>query len=312
MAEGNPFSLGEKVAGEAGRMRVWRLGAVATDDRASRSPGSRHLLPRREGDPRDPGASPPDALTRDAWLGGRLILMQPNGGHRVGSDAALLAAAAETPEGLVVDVGAGVGAVGLALARRSARVTVDLVEIDAALATLAAENAALNGLAERVRVLTLDIGAAHARREAGLADEGAEAVITNPPFLTSGRSRVSPDPKRARAHAFDAKEPAAPLAAWLRACLAILKPGGRFVMIHRPDALAAILGAAENRLGALALLPIHPRAGQAAHRLLVSGVKGSKAPPRIAPGLVLHRADGKLTDEADAIHRGEALIDWGH
>ncbi len=82
-------------------------------------------------------------------------------------------------------------------------------------------------------------------------------------------------------------------------------------MIHRPDALAAILAAAENRLGALALLPVHPRAGAPAHRLLVSGVKGSKAPLRIAPALVLHEADGRLTAEADAIHRGERLIAWG-
>ncbi len=82
-------------------------------------------------------------------------------------------------------------------------------------------------------------------------------------------------------------------------------------MIHRPEALAAILAAAENRLGARVLLPVHPRAGVSAHRLLVSGVKGSRAPLRIAPALILHQADGRLTAEADAIHRGDALIDWG-
>jgi tRNA1(Val) A37 N6-methylase TrmN6 len=75
--------------------------------------------------------------------------------------------------------------------------------------------------------------------------------------------------------------------------------------------LAAILGAAENRLGALALIPVHPRAGASAHRILVAGVKGSKAPLRIAPGLALHEADGRLTSEADALHRGERLVDWG-
>ena len=82
-------------------------------------------------------------------------------------------------------------------------------------------------------------------------------------------------------------------------------------MIHRPDSLAPILAAAENRLGAVALLPVHPSAGAGAHRLIVSGVKGSKAPLRIAPALILHEADGRLTAEADAIHRGEKLIDWG-
>ena len=91
----------------------------------------------------------------------------------------------------------------------------------------------------------------------------------------------------------------------------MLAPGGRFVMIHRPDAARAILAAIENRLGALALLPVYPSAGARAHRLILSGVKGSKAPLRIAAGLILHEADGRLTAEADAIHRGDALIEWG-
>ena len=82
-------------------------------------------------------------------------------------------------------------------------------------------------------------------------------------------------------------------------------------MIHRPDALPAILAAIDRRLGALALLPVHPSASAGAHRLMISGVKGSKAPLRIAPALILHEADGRLTAEADAIHLGEALVDWG-
>jgi len=81
-------------------------------------------------------------------------------------------------------------------------------------------------------------------------------------------------------------------------------------MIHRPDALAAILAAIGRRLGALTLLAVHPRAEQSAHRLLIAGVKGSKAPLRIAPPLALHEASGAFTAQAEAIHRGEATIDW--
>jgi tRNA1(Val) A37 N6-methylase TrmN6 len=123
--------------------------------------------------------------------------------------------------------------------------------------------------------------------------------------------RVAPPAGKARALGFAGHAGGAPLVEWIRACLALLRPGGRFALIHRPDALAAILTAAENRLGALALLPVHPRAGASAHRLLVSGLKGSKAPLRIAPALVLHEPDGRPTAESDAIHRGERLIDWG-
>ena len=76
-------------------------------------------------------------------LGGRLRLRQPARGHRFGHDAILLAAACPARAGeQVVDLGAGVGAAGLALAARVDGMPVTLVEIDPQLAALAAENAA--------------------------------------------------------------------------------------------------------------------------------------------------------------------------
>lgn len=254
---------------------------------------------------------PADGLTEDRWLGGRLMLLQPKRGHRVGTDAALLVAAAgDARQGRIVDVGAGVGAVGLALAQRSSLASVDLVEIDPEIAALAKGNAERNGLEARTRVLRLDALNSGARREAELT-ESASCVVTNPPFFDAHAVRVSPDEGKARAHVLAGAEAGATLADWIQASLAMLAPGGRFVMIHRPDALGAILAGIGGRLGSLALLPVHPTIGASAHRLLVSGVKGSKAPLRLAPCLVLHGADGRLTPEADAIHRGERVIDWG-
>ena len=63
---------------------------------------------------------PAEAETsEDAVLGGRLLLRQPRAGHRVGHDAILLAAAISARGGdHAVDLGAGVGAAGLALAQR--------------------------------------------------------------------------------------------------------------------------------------------------------------------------------------------------
>jgi tRNA1(Val) A37 N6-methylase TrmN6 len=258
----------------------------------------------------EPSAELGDGLTEDRWLGGRLVLLQPKRGHRVGTDAALLVAAASASEGRIVDVGAGIGAVGLALAERNPGASVDLVEIDPDLARLAERNAARNGLETRTRVLRLDVLNPKARREAGMT-EPADCVVTNPPFFDAKSVRASPDEGKARAHVLAEAEAGAGLADWIRASLAVLAPGGRFVMIHRPDALSMILAAIGGRLGALALLPVHPTIGGSAHRLLVSGAKGSKAPLRIAPGLVLHGPDGRLTAEADAIHRGERLVDWG-
>jgi tRNA1(Val) A37 N6-methylase TrmN6 len=242
----------------------------------------------------------------DEILGGRLRLRQMRQGHRVGADAVLLAAAAGPPAGRIVDVGAGVGPVGLALLTRWPEARADLVEIDSAAAALARENAAINGLSDRVRVLELNTLNASARYGAGLLNGEAELVVTNPPFFAAGQVRPSPDAGRARAHVFAGAD--ASLQAWIVASLALVAPSGRFAMIHRPEALPAILAAFGQRLGAVAIRPVHPRGDADAIRVLVTGVKGSKAPLRLLPALVLHDASGAFTPLSAAIHRGEALL----
>ncbi len=238
----------------------------------------------------------------DGFLNGRLLLKQGEGGHRAGADAILLASA--TPRdaaGLLLDVGAGAGAVGLAAALLAPRARVGLVEIEPQACAMARGNIARNALCERAQVFEADLFDAAARRAAGLANEGACVVLTNPPYLDPARARVSPDPRRALAHVG-----AAPLADWARAALALLQPGGVFVMIHRADALAPCLATVEGRLGSIALLPIAPRAEEAASRILLWGVKGSKGPLKLCAPLALHEADGAFTPLADAIFRGEA------
>lgn len=131
------------------------------------------------------------------------------------------------------------------------------------------------------------------RRAAGLVDEKAALVLTNPPFHQAGRVRATPDPDRARAHVASA-----PLADWVRACLALLGQGGIFAMIHRADALADCLAAVEGRLGAVSILPILPRAGEPAVRILLRGVKGSKAPLSLLAPLALDEADGRFEEVA--------------
>src|SRR5260370_12889055 len=93
-------------------------------------------------------------FTEDAFLGGQLCLRQPRSGHRAGHDAMLLAAATPARSGdRVVDFGAGVGAAGLAVARRVPGIELVMVELDAVLAELARGNAASNTIAADVVVL---------------------------------------------------------------------------------------------------------------------------------------------------------------
>jgi tRNA1(Val) A37 N6-methylase TrmN6 len=246
------------------------------------------------------------ALSEDAVLGGTLRLRQPRRGHRVGHDAILLAAACPAqPREHVVDLGAGVGAAGLAVAARARDVEVTLVEIDPDLAALAAENAALNGLAERVRSVALDAAApARAFAAAGLEASSVARVLMNPPFNDPARQRPSPDRHRRLAHTAPRDTPAA----WIRTAARLLRPRGTLTVIFRADGLIGLAQTLAPLFGAVAVLPVYPRADQPAVRVLVRATKESRAPVSILPGLVLSEGDGSPTAQAEAVLREGAPL----
>jgi tRNA1(Val) A37 N6-methylase TrmN6 len=240
--------------------------------------------------------------TADAFLGGILRLYQPpRGAHRAGTDAVLLARLlAPAPGERLCDVGAGTGAVGLACAALNPGSHPTLVERDPDLAERARANAALNGI--DATVIEADVLAPAAERRAvGLEPDRFDLVLTNPPFFTEGRHRPSPHPGRAMAHAF----PEGGLDLWIRACTAILRPGGRLGLIHRADALPACLDALKGRYGGIAIRPVQARAEAPAIRVLIAATRGSRAAFGLLPPLVLHGSDPKMfTPEAEALHRG--------
>ncbi len=238
-----------------------------------------------------------DDTTLDTLLGKRLQLRQPRKGHRAGTDAVLVAAATPAEAGQrVVDLGAGVGTVGLAVAQRVPDTHVTLVEIDTFLAKLAQENIALNGLENRACVICGDVGAL-ARKGCTLKPHSIDHVVANPPFYPN-TGKVSPDPRTARAR----MTTDGLMEQWARTAARLLKAGGSFTVIHRPDALAEILAAFERRFGNLAVLPVLPFAHEPAVRILVQGIAGSKAPLRLLPPLVLRDKNGAITPEMEALH----------
>lgn len=246
----------------------------------------------------------PPETSEDAVLGGRLILRQPLRGHRVGHDAILLAAATSGQAGEhAVDLGAGVGAAGLALARRVEGLKVTLVEIDSALSALARGNAERNGLAASVRSICLDVAApAAVFAAAGLAAGSADRVLMNPPFNLS--AHPSPEASRRRAHTASQ----ATLRQWVRTASRLLRPAGALTLIWRADGVDELLAALSSGFGAVSLLPIYGKPGAAAIRVVVQAVKASRAPLKILPGLLLADAQGKPTDEAEAVLRGGAPL----
>jgi tRNA1(Val) A37 N6-methylase TrmN6 len=249
-----------------------------------------------------------DAIVESALLDRRLRLRQRANGYRAGTDAVLLAASVPAEPGpIAVDVGAGVGTVGLALAIRASMTRVWLVDSDPDAVELARQNLALNHLEARGETFCCDVLVPSERRAAGLCDAMASVVLSNPPFFEDGT--VSRSPIASKGSAYILKKGTG-LVAWIKACVALLESGGLFAMVHRPEVLPMILAGCEGRLGAVMIKPVHARAHQPAIRILVRGVNGSRTPVSIAFPLVLHTPDGRFTEEAEAVHRGDALIGW--
>lgn len=238
----------------------------------------------------------------DAVLDGRLRLVQPRRGHRFGHDAILLAAATGGRAGEhAIELGAGVGAAGLALASRSPKLRLTLIEIDPLLAAAARVNADRNGLGERVATVALDVMAPAAVFAANELGHGiAHRVLMNPPFHDSATRPPSPDPERRRAHMAERGV----IAEWTQTAARLLRPEGVLTLIYPAERIAEVLAALGESFGAIAILPVYAKPGASAIRILVRAVKGSRGPLAILPPLTLNNEKNVPTAEAEAVLRG--------
>ncbi len=245
--------------------------------------------------------------TRDAFLGGRLFVAQPARGFRAGLDSVLLGAAVRPHASRLLDLGSGVGTAALVALADRPQMQATLVEADPAMAALAAENVLANGMAERARVLTLDLtGRGAERSAAGLEADHYESVIANPPFFDPRRGSA-PVPARAGARHMAAAQ----LDLWVRAAAGHAAPDGEAIFIYPAAGVPALLAACTGRFGALTLLPLSPREGDAAHRVLLRGIKGSRAPFTLLATRVLHHDGSRdFRAEFDALFRGNGALVW--
>jgi len=235
-------------------------------------------------------------MSDEKFLGGSIVVRQPEQGFRGGLDAVMLAAA--VPEGATaLELGAGAGTASLCLAARLTAIAITGVEIDRGLVQLANDNAAANGMQDRVRFAAANAFALplEFKRE-------YDCVLVNPPFHGEGQS--SPEPDRARALMDDGT-----LGDWLQAGLKRTVSGGTFTAILRADRMNEALAALP--LTGVSVLPLWPRPRESAKRILVQLRKGSGAPFRLLPGLILHDDSGTYTADADAILRGNAVLALG-
>jgi tRNA1(Val) A37 N6-methylase TrmN6 len=163
-------------------------------------------------------------------------------------------------------------------------------------------NAALHG---RISVLAADVAlSGKARAAAGLGDGSFDFVVMNPPF-NAGHDRATPDELKRGAHVM----PHGLFEAWLRSAAAVVKPKGGAAIIARPQSIAELLDALSGRFGKIEVLPIHPHADRPAIRIVVRGIRSSRAGMALMPPLFLHEAGSdRFSARADAINNGRASL----
>ena len=233
-----------------------------------------------------------DSPTSGHLLGGRVHYAQPRLGFRSGIEPVLLAASVPVlPGERVLEGGAGAGAALLCLAARLPGLHGVGIERDAALVALAEQNAAANHWPG----LCFQTGDMASAPDLGMFDH----AFANPPYH-SARGTPSPDPSRQEAK----RGTEDLLAIWAAALGRRLRPGGTLTFIL-PAALLprATVAFAAAHCQPVAMLPLWPKFGTAAKLVLLRGIKGSKSPFRVLPGLVLHNVASGFTPQAEAILR---------
>jgi tRNA1(Val) A37 N6-methylase TrmN6 len=244
----------------------------------------------------DPGTFGPEDLSNDAFLCGRMHLWQPLKGYRAATDPVLLAAACPARPGQsVLDLGCGAGAAALCLGLRVPDLQLFGLELQPAYADLARRNAAQNAIAFHVETGDLTAMPAALKR-------GFDHVIANPPYYPRAGS---PSPVAARDTALRAETP---LATWTLAASRRLSPGGWLTLIAGADSLPEILSALPPALGSVSVLPLAPREGRPALRILLRARKTGRAAFRLLAPFVLHQGPAHDGDRESYTPKAQAVL----
>lgn len=248
------------------------------------------------------------ALSVDTILDGSVKITQPTTGYRVAIDPILLAAAVPLQNNAkILDVGCGIGTAGLCVLARAQKNNIAIggltgVDSQKLLVELAEENKALNKFNVPIQFIHADIAAQNEL----LQLQSFDHILTNPPYLSAASADPSPDPMKAAANV----ESSADLKTWIAFCAAHLKPKGTLTMIHRADRLAEIISLLPPPEWNAVIVPLWPKIGVAAKRVIIQAARGQGSQTRVLPGLVLHAEDGSYTAEAQNIIRAVGGLDF--
>ena len=234
----------------------------------------------------------------DLQIKGYEIIQHP-GRFCFGMDAVLLSAFARVKAGeCVLDLGTGTGILPILLAAKTAGQKFTGLEIQPESADMARRSVLHNQLEEKVEIVEGDI-----KEASGIFGRSTyEVITTNPPYMIGGHGLANPEDAKAIAR----HEVLCTLDDILRESKAILKPNGRFYMVHRPFRLAEIL----TKMCEVGLEPkrmrlVHPYVDKEPNMVLIEGMRGAKPRMTVEPPLVVYNKDGSYTDEV-LLHYGMA------
>ena len=208
-------------------------------------------------------------------------------GLTFGTDAYLLASFIRPQaKAKAVELGSGTGIISLLLTARSRVSHITAVEIQSDFAELSERNVELNCLSDKITVINRDI------RELKATDTGGEAdiVFTNPPYMRtdSGKANLS-DRKQIARH-----EVCGGIDDFCACAQRLLKHGGKFYVVWRPDRLSELMSALNaHRLEPKTMIFVHADEDSEPSMMIASAIKGGAPSARIMPPLILHSRDSR-------------------
>ncbi len=223
-------------------------------------------------------------------------IIQNSSGFCFGMDAVLLSGFASVKAGeMAVDLGTGTGIIPILLEARYQGIHYTGLEIQEEMAEMARRSVALNHLEDKINIVTGDIKEASCLFGAASFD----VVTSNPPYMNDAHGLKNPDmPKAIARH-----EVLCTLDDVTREAARLLRPGGRFYMVHRPHRLIEIISALKNyRLEPKRMKMVHPFVEKEANMVLIEAVRGGKSMIKVEAPVIVYKEPGVYTDEIYTIY----------
>ena len=232
-----------------------------------------------------------DELQRNGYR-----IIQKKDGFCFGMDAVLLSGFAKASRGdRVLDLGTGTGIIPILMRARTEAAQFTALEIQPDMAEMAARSVALNGLQDSIQVVNGDL----CRASELFGAAGFDVVTSNPPYKLAGHGLVNPDGAKAIAR----HEVLCTFEDVAREAAKVLKSGGHFYLVHRPERLTELIRVMQKYgMEPKRMKFVHPFLGKEANMVLIDAVRGGKPYLHLEAPIIVYKEPGKYTDEIYEIY----------